>query len=356
MISPYLLILLLWFWMGLGAADPVPRPVSAALSSVTQPLTEGLDAYRMGQFRRAYSLLEPLAKGGNAQAQCTLAMMYSSGNGVDLEERQAVYWFELAAAQGYRDAEYFLAKIHEQGWGTDRSLDQAIHWYQRCVEHGDPRCTARLMQLQPLGSKGSTAESLSSRPVVSVAPSVPPITTPPTVPPTAPPSTPSPSVTVSPPLATATSPSVSGTTPSTLVPAPLLSVTTPPTAPPPSPAPSVAAPPTASPEAQAPAPFLGEDWVRSQPLTHYTIQVFTAPHEQEARAFALQHGLTGDLALIAEVRKGKVWYNLLAGAYKTASTANQALAALPSEATKGGAWVRRFRDVHLASTESAPVQ
>ena len=336
----YLFVTIAWLWIIPGmAADPVPSQLTSP-SSVQSSLKDGLEAYRLGQFRRAHILLEPLAEGGETQAQFTLAMMYSSGNGVELDEVQAIHWFELAATQGHRDSAYFLAQIYEQGWGTTRSSTQAIHWYQRCSELADPRCMTHLGQLNeekqgPTPTKDPIIAIESTIPPPSVShPIAPVVPGPKAVEPIPPPAVTigvETSVPVSPPLV-AVEKYVTVSPPITLASPPSSPVTE-----------------SNEPATTTPTELLGEDWVRAQKPTNYTLQILTGLLERDIRAFVRQYDLKGDIAMVSELRQGRVWYNLLYGSYKTAGAANKVRVALPPEQVKGGAWVRRFRNLQTHS-------
>lgn len=274
------------------------------LSPFSAMAEDGLEAYRLGQFRRAYTLLRPLAESGDAQAQFTIAMMYSSGRGVPLDEQRAAHWFTLASAQGHRDAEYRLAQLYEQGWGVTPSQEQSIDWYQRCAAQSDPRCQARLKQLNVVEqATDNPAPIISTKTSETVASSSPVVE--------------------------------SGTEP------PPSSISIPSESP---------SPPTetANPEATD-SEFLGKDWIQAQNPLHYTIQIFTSPDEQDTRNYARRYNLTGNMAIASELRRGKTWYNLIYGSYESSRSANRARANLPPEVTKSNPWPRRFRLLQTSS-------
>ena len=68
-------------------------------------------------YRDALPLLQQAAKMGHARAQATLGIAYQDGQGVRRDDRQAAYWFGLAAAQGHRASEYALGGMYEEGEG-----------------------------------------------------------------------------------------------------------------------------------------------------------------------------------------------------------------------------------------------
>ena len=64
----------------------------------------GTDAYHAGDFRRAFTLFDPQAKRGFAEAQYFLGRMYENGEGIDTNRDRALYWYSRAAAQGHIEA------------------------------------------------------------------------------------------------------------------------------------------------------------------------------------------------------------------------------------------------------------
>ena len=68
------------------------------------PLEDGIKAYTKADYARANRLLEPLAQGGDVDAQYTLASMYLKGQGVSEDKVHAYMWYALAARKGDKDA------------------------------------------------------------------------------------------------------------------------------------------------------------------------------------------------------------------------------------------------------------
>jgi hypothetical protein len=79
-------------------------PVVAG-DSVLNPLPseDGAAAFKAGDYQKAFRLLKPLAKQGDAWAQYGLGVMYDEGNGVSVDNAKAVHWYTKAAKQGQAD-------------------------------------------------------------------------------------------------------------------------------------------------------------------------------------------------------------------------------------------------------------
>jgi hypothetical protein len=76
-------------------------------------LSEGLEAYRAGQYALAWQLLKPLALKGDGEAQNQIALMYAGGQGTARDDSSAAYWFGRAAEFGHvkarRNLDYLIA-------------------------------------------------------------------------------------------------------------------------------------------------------------------------------------------------------------------------------------------------------
>lgn len=93
---------------------------------------DGLDAARAGDYGQAATLITPLAMQGNPQAQFNLALLYHSGAGVALNEKEAVALYHKAAENGSSQAQEFLAVGYAEGWfGLPHDAEKAKYWYQQ---------------------------------------------------------------------------------------------------------------------------------------------------------------------------------------------------------------------------------
>ncbi len=89
-------------------------------------------AAEAGNYQRAATLMTPLAKDGNAQAQFNLALMYHGGLGVERNEEEAVRWYHRAARSGSKQAQEFLSVGYQEGWfGLPRDPARARYWQEQ---------------------------------------------------------------------------------------------------------------------------------------------------------------------------------------------------------------------------------
>ena len=88
-------------------------------------LAEGLAAYRNKDYATALREFKPLAQEGNARAQLGLGVMYTTGQGVQQDDREAAKWYRLAGEQGNARAQFVLGVIHGKGQGVSQDHNEA---------------------------------------------------------------------------------------------------------------------------------------------------------------------------------------------------------------------------------------
>lgn len=116
-------------------------------SARADQLEEGKTAFLRHEYQRAYNLLLPPAEGGNTFAQTSIGYMLSQGLGVMKNEREAIKWYEKAAAKGDSDAQYNLGSMYERGRGTKQDYQKAFEWYSKSAEQGNAFAQANLGSL-----------------------------------------------------------------------------------------------------------------------------------------------------------------------------------------------------------------
>lgn len=80
--------------------------------------------------------LQNAADPGKADAQYRLGMMYFTGQMVDKNDDEGLYWYRLAADQGHAEAQFSLGVRYVLGQGTDQDPYEAHRWFKRAAEHG----------------------------------------------------------------------------------------------------------------------------------------------------------------------------------------------------------------------------
>lgn len=140
-------------------------------------------AYGAGEFDEAVSLLGPLVRENNPQAQYLLGRMFEQGDGVKRNTSEAAKLFRLAADQGHDqakqrlsqldttggedsvvvdwylpaaregdiEAQYNLGYMYETGWGVGTNDIEATRWYEQAATGGHDQAQLRLGMMTVLG-------------------------------------------------------------------------------------------------------------------------------------------------------------------------------------------------------------
>src|SRR3990172_7889897 len=98
---------------------------------------EGMAAYQRGDYAAALREWLPLAQQGDAAAQHNLGAMYDNGEGVALDDAEAIKWYRMAAEQGYVEAQASLGFMYSIGEGVPEDDAEAVKWYRMVAEQGD---------------------------------------------------------------------------------------------------------------------------------------------------------------------------------------------------------------------------
>eukprot|EP00984_Skeletonema_dohrnii_P009716 scaffold3733_cov77-Skeletonema_dohrnii-CCMP3373.AAC.5 len=118
----------------------------------------GIQCCRRGELMRAFDFLTKAAGLGDAAAHYHLSLMYSGGNGVEKDEKMAVYHLEEAAIAGHPIARYNLGAIE---WNND-SMERAMKHFFIAANLGDDKSVEMLKQgyLEGVLSKEDFAAAL----------------------------------------------------------------------------------------------------------------------------------------------------------------------------------------------------
>lgn len=117
-------------------------------------LAKGRDAYRRGDYARAYWELMPAAQAGNAEAEYLIGEMSASGHGMPRSYAVAARWYALAAKGGYEPAFMTLGLLYLYGAGDDgdptaiaADPSQAAPYIRQAADSGDKNAQALMGEL-----------------------------------------------------------------------------------------------------------------------------------------------------------------------------------------------------------------
>jgi TPR repeat protein len=95
-------------------------------------------------FVEARRLYDKAAAGGYAMAFNNIGGMYEGGDGVRLDNAQALKWYALAVEKSEPVAMVDLAWFYEQGLGTKRDCAEAVRLYETAIKAGMPSAMGNL--------------------------------------------------------------------------------------------------------------------------------------------------------------------------------------------------------------------
>lgn len=130
--------------MGNTMSRAFPRLILAAVlltacGGVRADFQEGLEAYNSGNHLYAFDEFRALALNGDAAAQYRLGVMYTKGQGVPRDDKQAASWYLKAAIQDDARAQFAIAEMYREGLGVPKNEKQATTWYLEAADHGYPK-------------------------------------------------------------------------------------------------------------------------------------------------------------------------------------------------------------------------
>jgi TPR repeat protein len=105
-------------------------------SAARADFNDGVVAYLMGDYERAYATMRSLAEAtDHAYAEYYLGMMYLNGQGVEQSYKEAGEWFLKAAKNRVPQAQNKLAGLYAEGRGMPRDMERAYAWYRVAAAH-----------------------------------------------------------------------------------------------------------------------------------------------------------------------------------------------------------------------------
>lgn len=118
----------------------IPLSLAAHAAPATDPLADALRTLEAGRHQQGIQMLTPLANAGNALAQYRLGMLYYHGQGVNEDEKMAIYWWKKAAEQGNVESMFQLGSAYLFGTQTAKFVPdpdrEAAIWYFQAASAG----------------------------------------------------------------------------------------------------------------------------------------------------------------------------------------------------------------------------
>jgi len=99
-----------------------------AFSVFAGDLEDGVNSYNSKDYESAAKFFRKAAEQGDAQAQLKLGMLYATGRGVPLDDKQAVSWYLKAAEKKNAEAQFYLGVRYANGNGIAKDYVEANKW------------------------------------------------------------------------------------------------------------------------------------------------------------------------------------------------------------------------------------
>ena len=93
-----------------------------------QTMDVARQAYNQGNYQKAREIWQVKADKGNPEAQSWLGSLYANGDGVEVNDANALAWYEKAAEQGHPMAQANVGAMYYMGQGTEKNIEKAIRF------------------------------------------------------------------------------------------------------------------------------------------------------------------------------------------------------------------------------------
>jgi len=127
--------------------------LSVAALAQSDPMKPALDAIAAKNYALAATLLQPMAEGGDPNAQQLLAGLYEHGLGVPLNLATAASWYERSAQLGLPFGQLMIGDMLMVGAGVARDPDKALMWYRKAAGQGFVEAEFRVAMLLQEGDQ-----------------------------------------------------------------------------------------------------------------------------------------------------------------------------------------------------------
>lgn len=107
------------------------------ISEIEKLYEEAAELLDKGKYREALKIMREIAEQGEIEAQLNLAAFCISGNRVEKNLEEAIYWYEKAAEQGNIEAQRFLGNLYFLGEEVKQDYEKAKYWLQKAAKQGD---------------------------------------------------------------------------------------------------------------------------------------------------------------------------------------------------------------------------
>jgi TPR repeat protein len=130
-------------WLAVALLGLTPASRAAA--------TDGMAAFREGQYAEALLAWEQAAASGDARAALLVGVLFDTGEGVAPDAAMAMQWYRRAAEAGNAAGMFNVAVMYDAGRAVPQDRPLAASWYQRAADHGYGRAAFNLALMYEAG-------------------------------------------------------------------------------------------------------------------------------------------------------------------------------------------------------------
>jgi len=134
-----------------GLARVLPSLLLLISCNVHADFQEAVEAYELGQYKRALKHFVPLAQKGNAKALFNIGFMIEQGKGVPANPKLAIKWYKRAYKLKHNNAPFNIAYIYYNGSGVKINYQKAMEWYKKAAEVGNSAALINIGQMYFFG-------------------------------------------------------------------------------------------------------------------------------------------------------------------------------------------------------------
>lgn len=98
-------------------------------------ISQGQEAFDLGDYKKALDLWQAAALQGNANAQVLVGLAYANGWGVNKNMQAAEMWYHMAAENNNPSGQFLLALYYISS--KSDQLKAGMMWLQRAADNGD---------------------------------------------------------------------------------------------------------------------------------------------------------------------------------------------------------------------------
>jgi TPR repeat protein/tRNA A-37 threonylcarbamoyl transferase component Bud32 len=109
-----------------------------------EKVRRGSQAWRSGDYSKAFALLLPAALKSDPIAQHRIGVMYANGQEVETDLAEASRWFRKAAEQGQAESQYSMGLRYLKGESVARDPKEAARWFKLAADQGIGAAAAAL--------------------------------------------------------------------------------------------------------------------------------------------------------------------------------------------------------------------